>query len=163
MWRLRDAPNKPRFLYFSDHDVSGFHIFQILKYGCAKAAWASEYLICPSLEFMGASKDDVKQHYKKYWRTTFKTSLRDDNPNMTTEELNKSHAAKVNAQQKTLEKSMKSRVKNHHRTLAQTIKKTLGGHKKVAESEARLLEEIDQTLNENLSVSKVSLLIMMIP
>lgn len=47
------------FLYFGDHDMGGFTIFQTLKYGSKNSAWASGIMVCPQLEYCGPLKSDL--------------------------------------------------------------------------------------------------------
>ncbi|KAL9595376.1 MAG: hypothetical protein Q9219_006478 [cf. Caloplaca sp. 3 TL-2023] len=60
--RLRDAP----FLYFGDHDMQGFTIFQTLKYGSRASAWASAIMVCPRLQYVGPTKKDLLDSVKNY-------------------------------------------------------------------------------------------------
>ncbi|KAL8973191.1 MAG: hypothetical protein Q9197_002454 [Variospora fuerteventurae] len=47
------------FLYFADHDMQGFSIFQRLKYGSRNSAWASASMVCPQLQYVGPTKEDL--------------------------------------------------------------------------------------------------------
>ena len=47
--KMRDVP----FLYFSDHDVHGHHIFLGLKYGSMASSWASSTQVCSRLQRAG--------------------------------------------------------------------------------------------------------------
>ena len=75
--KLRDSP----FLYFADHDLQGFQIFQTLKYGGYKSADANEVMVCSRLEFAGPSKEDLENSPKAYldhWEAQYTS----DHPHM---------------------------------------------------------------------------------
>lgn len=51
---------KVPFLFFSDHDFQGVHIFLNLKYGSKSTAWASATQVCPRLRWVGPTVKDLK-------------------------------------------------------------------------------------------------------
>ena len=79
--------NPPAFLFFSDHDVHGLHIYQQLKYGCAKSSWASEIMVCPLLQLMGPSREDLLEHHKRNMYQIHKQDLTRIYPGWTAERL----------------------------------------------------------------------------
>ena len=56
--KVPDVEHKP-FLFFSDHDLSGFKIFSILRNGCKKSAWGSAIMVCPQLQWVGPTIADL--------------------------------------------------------------------------------------------------------
>lgn len=54
------------FLYYSDHDVQGGHIFTVLKYGCKSTAWASDIQVCPRLTWAGPTKAQFFEHHQGF-------------------------------------------------------------------------------------------------
>ena len=52
------------FLYFSDHDVHGMHIFSIFKYGARSTAYATDWMACPRLEWAGPTVEEMFQFHK---------------------------------------------------------------------------------------------------
>ncbi|KAG7009733.1 hypothetical protein G7Y79_00001g000050 [Physcia stellaris] len=50
---------KVPFIYFGDHDIAGFSIFQVLKYGSKTSAWANAISVCPQLSW----QVDYKTHH----------------------------------------------------------------------------------------------------
>ena len=51
-------------LFFSDHDVYGFDIYQVLKYGSRATAWASPTLVCSRLQWAGPIIDALESAVK---------------------------------------------------------------------------------------------------
>lgn len=47
------------FLYFSDHDFEGVQIFYNLKYGTMTSAWCNQTEVCPKLQWVGPSREDL--------------------------------------------------------------------------------------------------------
>ncbi|KAL9014040.1 MAG: hypothetical protein Q9173_001290 [Seirophora scorigena] len=82
--KLRGVP----FLYFGDHDMQGFTIFQALKYGSKNAAWSSKAMVCPQLEYAGPTRQDLKdspRFFRPYWEAQFRA----DYPDATDREVEK--------------------------------------------------------------------------
>ncbi|KAI4113262.1 MAG: hypothetical protein LQ345_005715 [Seirophora villosa] len=82
--KLRNVP----FLYFGDHDMQGFTIFQALKYGSKNAAWGSKAMVCPQLEYAGPTRQDLKdspRFFRPYWEAQFRA----DYPDATDREVEK--------------------------------------------------------------------------
>ncbi|KAL8756500.1 MAG: hypothetical protein Q9184_004482 [Pyrenodesmia sp. 2 TL-2023] len=78
----RNLIDKP-FLYFGDHDMQGFSIFQTIKYGSKNAAWASPSMVCPRLHYVGPTKEDLLQsveQYKPQWRIAYRQAYPDASP-----------------------------------------------------------------------------------
>ena len=46
------------FLYFSDHDFQGLHIYKVLKTGSAQQAESSRIMVCPRLQWAGPSRKE---------------------------------------------------------------------------------------------------------
>ncbi|KAL8941395.1 MAG: hypothetical protein Q9216_002273 [Gyalolechia sp. 2 TL-2023] len=68
--RLQVVP----FLYFGDHDMGGFTIFQTLKYGSKNSAWASRMMVCPQLEYCGPLKQDLLESvglHRRQWEAQY--------------------------------------------------------------------------------------------
>lgn len=59
MLSLDENLRKTPFLYFSDHDIHGLQIFQVLKYGSKQNAESNRIMICPRLQWAGPSKEDL--------------------------------------------------------------------------------------------------------
>ena len=57
----------PPFYFCSDHDPWAFHIFFLLKYGARKTAAMSTSLVCPTLEWVGPTREDVLQEAENYY------------------------------------------------------------------------------------------------
>lgn len=53
--RLNEKP----FLYYAYHDMQGISIFQTLKYGSKNSAWPSASMVCPGLQYVGPTKQDL--------------------------------------------------------------------------------------------------------
>ena len=53
------------FLYYTDYDIHGCHIFTILKYGCKATAWASDMMVCPRLVWAGPKRQDFFDFHRK--------------------------------------------------------------------------------------------------
>lgn len=45
--------NNVPFFYLSDHDVFGFNIYHVIKFGAKATAWASPSLVCSKLQWAG--------------------------------------------------------------------------------------------------------------
>ncbi|KAL8804042.1 MAG: hypothetical protein Q9182_002833, partial [Xanthomendoza sp. 2 TL-2023] len=72
--RLQGIP----FLCFVDHDMGGFSIFQTLKYGSKNSAWASKTMVCPQLEYMGPTRQDLRNSIRLYrpaWERQFRVDF----------------------------------------------------------------------------------------
>ncbi|KAL8933315.1 MAG: hypothetical protein Q9211_005849 [Gyalolechia sp. 1 TL-2023] len=70
------------FLYFGDHDMGGFTIFQTLKYGSKNSAWASKMMVCPQLEYCGPLKQDLMESARLY-RPQWEAQYLADHPGVT--------------------------------------------------------------------------------
>ncbi|KAL8655774.1 MAG: hypothetical protein Q9210_000662 [Variospora velana] len=71
------------FLYFADHDMQGFSIFQTLKYGSRNSAWASASMVCPRLQYVGPTKEDLLesvQEYRPLWKQAYRQTHPQDTP-----------------------------------------------------------------------------------
>lgn len=79
---LHDVP----FLFFSDHDFQGFHIFSILKYGCRSTAYLSEIQVCPQLQFAGPTLADYLQSPAAF-RPEWEEQHQADNPRFSPDEI----------------------------------------------------------------------------
>ncbi|KAL8735434.1 MAG: hypothetical protein Q9166_000980 [cf. Caloplaca sp. 2 TL-2023] len=97
--KLENVP----FLYFSDHDMSGFTIFQTLKYGSKNSAWASKSMICPQLEYAGPTIEDLKDSTRIH-RPRWEAQYREDYPGASMADVKKqadrwqrNHGNKINA------------------------------------------------------------------
>ncbi|KAL8899133.1 MAG: hypothetical protein Q9207_006351, partial [Kuettlingeria erythrocarpa] len=78
----RNLVDKP-FLYFGDHDMQGFQIFQTIKYGSKSAAWASASMVCPRLQYVGPTKQDLLKSvaaYEPQWRIAYRQAYPDASP-----------------------------------------------------------------------------------
>lgn len=53
------------FLYYTDLDFQGCHIFTTLKYGCKATAWASEIQICPRMVWAGPSERQILDFHEQ--------------------------------------------------------------------------------------------------
>lgn len=62
--QLPDLEHTP-FLFFSDHDLSGFKIFSMLRNGCKKSAWGSAIMVCPQLQWVGPTTADLFHNLKE--------------------------------------------------------------------------------------------------
>ena len=58
-------PGSTPFLYFSDHDVQGIHIFLTLKHGARTTAYASDIMVCPRLQWVGPTMQGLLDHHRK--------------------------------------------------------------------------------------------------
>ena len=54
-----------KFVYYSDYDLQGVHIFSMLKYGCKATAWASDIQVCPLLEWGGPTRRQFFEHHQR--------------------------------------------------------------------------------------------------
>lgn len=52
------------FLYYSDHEIQGFHIYTVLKSGGRATAWASDIMTCQTLEYAGPRKQQTIDFYQ---------------------------------------------------------------------------------------------------
>jgi len=50
----------------SDHDVYGFDVYNVLKYGCKATAWASPTMVCPRLQWAGPTIADLEGQVEVY-------------------------------------------------------------------------------------------------
>ncbi|KAL8662402.1 MAG: hypothetical protein Q9202_004723 [Teloschistes flavicans] len=65
------------FLYFGDHDMQGFTIYQTIKYGSKNSAWASPSMVCPNVIYVGPTKRDLLEMTDKFgmvWRDGYRTT-----------------------------------------------------------------------------------------
>ena len=81
-----EALQQVPFFYFSDHDLQGFQIYQVLKYGAQASAWASEIMVCPRLTWVGPSKDELLKSPTEY-RESFKAQYEADFPHKAAHEV----------------------------------------------------------------------------
>ena len=69
--RIRYVP----FLYFGDHDIPGYSIFQCLKYGSRASAWVSAISVCPQLKYAGPTLADLKESstlFRPRWEAQYR-------------------------------------------------------------------------------------------
>ncbi|KAG6991448.1 hypothetical protein G7Y79_00052g087880 [Physcia stellaris] len=58
-------PSHVPFLYYTDLDFQGCHIFTTLKYGCKATVWASEIQICPRMVWAGPSERQILDFHER--------------------------------------------------------------------------------------------------
>ncbi|KAL8831606.1 MAG: hypothetical protein Q9170_005224 [Blastenia crenularia] len=79
------------FLYFANHDMQGFSIYQTLKYGSQNSAWASSIMVCPQLQHVGPTKQDLLDSVALY-RPRWEQAYREANPNMSEFKINEARS-----------------------------------------------------------------------
>ena len=48
--------NNVPFFYLSDHDIFGFDIYHVIKFGSRATSWASPSLVCSKLQWAGPTE-----------------------------------------------------------------------------------------------------------
>lgn len=62
----------------SDHDVHGFDVYNVLKYGCKATAWASPTMVYPRLQWAGPTIADLEGQVEAYVPTYRETRMKAD-------------------------------------------------------------------------------------
>ena len=67
----RSGPQAVKFLYCSDHDAYGIHLYCLLRWGARISAATSRTMVCPGLQWVGPTQETVLSRLERYMRHTW--------------------------------------------------------------------------------------------